>query len=251
MSGVLKLSLLLIKNICFREIGRALKVPGQTIIGPVLVFLLYYIGFGRSWGDGNYRIYLAPGLTIVIAFQRAFYSICSSILQDKIYGNIVFMMMAPIRKFDILIAYILAGAVQGLMVAIGFYLIMLTFSVASTDRILVLIGFVLLASAMTSAIGIAVGFWVKTFNDLEMISDFIVKPMMFLSPVFFSSDSLPTGFSLLNILNPIFYAVDGFRGYALGHSEVSVGVSLVVMMGITLVASVVALQFLSQERGVD
>lgn len=239
------------KGLFSREISRLFKVSSQTIAGPIVASLLYFIVFRARAGMNqeifgvNYIVFLMPGLAMMTALQNSFSNSTGSIMQSKSMGNIVFTLMAPVGPIELFLAYVFSSIIRGLIVGLGVYFSIWAFVPTVIPHLGIALILLLLASLAMGALGVVVGLWAESYSGIFAAQNFIITPLTFLSGVFFSSDSLPAGFSLCNKLNPMFYAVDGFRYATLGVSEVPVEISLAVLVGMALVVSALALRLLS------
>jgi ABC-2 type transport system permease protein len=216
-----------------KEILRFWKVAFQTIAAPVLTALLYLLIFAHVMAGSNaafpgvrYDQFLIPGLAMMSMLQNAFANTSSSLIQSKITGNILFILLPPLTHWNFYGAYLIAAVVRALAVGLGVFavgLIMVQVPVHSYGWILV---FALLGSGMLAALGIIAGLWADKFDQLAAFQNFLIMPLTFLSGVFYSIHSLPTFWQTLSHLNPFFYMIDGFRYGFFGTSDVSIVLSL-------------------------
>ena len=172
--------------------------------------------------------------------QNAFANSSSSLIQSKITGNIVFVLLAPIAYWEFFAAYVLASMLRGLVVGIGVYLAALWFAQPPLLFPIWIILFAVLGSAMLGSLGVVAGMWAEKFDQLAGFQNFIIMPLTFLSGVFYSIHSLPPFWQTLSRFNPFFYMIDGFRYGFFGVSDISPWVSLIVaggcMLGLTLLS---------------
>ncbi|MEQ1583561.1 MAG: ABC transporter permease, partial [Candidatus Nitrotoga sp.] len=183
---------------------------------------------------------LIPGLMMMAMLQNAFANSSSSLIQSKITGNIVFVLLAPIAYWEFFAAYVLASMLRGLVVGIGVYLAALWFAQPPLLFPIWIILFAVLGSAMLGSLGVVAGMWAEKFDQLAGFQNFIIMPLTFLSGVFYSIHSLPPFWQALSRFNPFFYMIDGFRYGFFGVSDISPWVSLMVaggcMFGLTLLS---------------
>ncbi len=232
----------------YKEILRFWKVAVQTVAAPVLTAVLYLLIFGHVLEDHVkvfdqvcYTSFLIPGLVMMSVLQNAFANSSSSLIQSKVTGNLVFLLVTPLSHWAWLVAYVGASVVRGLVVGLGVLLVTVWFAplgLAAAGWVLV---FALLGAALMGALGLVAGLWAEKFDQIAAFQNFIVMPMTFLSGVFYSIGSLPPFWQGVSRLNPFFYIVDGFRRGFFGVSDVSpwvslgvVGASLVVVTGVAL-----------------
>lgn len=223
------------------------KVGFQTVLAPVLTALLYLLIFSHVLAQHvevypgvHYTAFLIPGLMMMAMLQNAFANSSSSLIQSKITGNIVFVLLAPIAYWEFFAAYVLASTLRGLVVGIGVYLAALWFAQPPLQFPIWIILFAVLGSAMLGSLGVVAGMWAEKFDQLAGFQNFIIMPLTFLSGVFYSIHSLPPFWQALSRFNPFFYMIDGFRYGFFGVSDISPWVSLMVasgcMLGLTLLS---------------
>ncbi len=232
----------------YKEVLRFGKVLLQTLIAPVITALLYLLVFGHVFEgrvqafDGvSYTMFLVPGLVMMSVIQNAFANSSSSLIQSKVTGNIVFMMLTPLSHLEFFLAFVLAAMVRAVLVGVGVYLVALVFTTVPVQHPGFILLFMLLSSASLGALGVIAGIWAEKFDQLAGFQNFIILPLSFLSGVFYSIRSLPEIWQTLSHLNPFFYMIDGFRYGFFGVSDMAPSVSLAVatlffavLSGITL-----------------
>ncbi len=233
-------------TLLYKEVLRFWKVSFQTVAAPVLTAVLYLLIFGhvledhvKVYGSVGYTSFLIPGLVMMSVLQNAFANSSSSLIQSKITGNLVLLLVTPLSHWAWFVAYVGASVVRGLVVGAGVLLVTLWFAplqVAVPGWILV---FAVAGAAMMGALGLVAGLWAEKFDQIAAFQNFIVMPMTFLSGVFYSVGSLPPFWQRVSHLNPFFYIIDGFRRGFFGVSDVSPWVGLAVV--VTSLAVVCAL----------
>jgi ABC-2 type transport system permease protein len=226
-----------------KELLRFWKVSFQTVAAPILTSLLYLLIFshvleGRvSVFDGKvaYTAFLVPGLVMMSVLQNAFANSSSSLIQSKITGNLIFVLLPPLSALDLFAAYVLGAMVRGIVVGLGVFAVTLAFvpSLLAMPHPVWALGFAFLGSAILAMLGLLAGIWADKFDQLAAFQNFIVVPLTFLSGVFYSIHSLPPFWQALSHANPFFYMIDGFRYGFFGASDVEPAASL----GIVAVAA--------------
>ncbi|SEP40564.1 ABC transporter permease [Nitrosovibrio sp. Nv6] len=234
-----------------KELLRFWKVGFQTVFAPMVSTLLYLMIFSHvleehveAYPGVTYTVFLIPGLIMMSMLQNAFANSSSSLIQSKITGNLVFVLLSPLSYQEIFIAYVLASVVRGLAVGLGVYLVTLGFfdlSVASLPWVFL---FALIGSALLGALGIIAGIWAEKFDQLAAFQNFVILPLTFLSGVFYTIHSLPPFWQGLSHLNPFFYVIDGFRYGFFNASDISPYVSLGIVAMCFLAVSWLTLQML-------
>jgi ABC-2 type transport system permease protein len=234
-----------------KEVLRFWKVAFQTVAAPVLTAVLYLLIFGhvleahiKVFGEIGYTAFLVPGLVMMSLLQNAFANSSSSLIQSKVTGNLVFVLVAPLSHWAWFSAYVGAAVVRGLAVGLGVLAVTVWFAPAVPVAAGWVFVFALLGAAMMGALGLVAGLWAEKFDQIAAFQNFIVMPMTFLSGVFYSVGSLPPFWQAFSHLNPFFYMIDGFRYGFFGVSDVPPWTSLAVVTVSLLAVSAVALQLL-------
>lgn len=217
----------------YKEILRFYKVILQTVVAPVVTTLLYLLVFSHALSahvevfEGlSYTAFLIPGLVMMTIIQNAFANSSSSLIQSKVTGNIVFILLAPLSYLEFYLAFMLAAVVRGLVVGLGVYLVAVLFVPLPVHSLVVVLVFAIAGSAILGTLGVIAGIWAEKFDQLAGFQNFIIMPLSFLSGVFYSIHSLPDFWQRLSRFNPFFYMIDGFRYGFFGVSDVSPLISL-------------------------
>jgi len=175
-----------------------------------------------------YTAFLIPGLVMMSLLQNAFANSSSSLIQSKVTGNIVFILLPPISYLEFFAAYVLASVVRGFVVGTGVLLATFWFAPLTFAEPVWILVFALMGGAILGSLGVIAGIWADKFDQLAAFQNFLIMPMTFLAGVFYSVSSLPAIWQEASHLNPFFYIVDGFRFGFFGVSDVSPWVSLCV-----------------------
>ena len=224
------------RTLLYKEVLRFWKVSFQTVAAPVLTAILYLLIFGhvleehvKVYGAVGYTSFLIPGLVMMSVLQNAFANSSSSLIQSKITGNLVFVLVTPLSHWAWFVAYVGASIVRGVVVGFGVFIVTVwvaPFQVAQPGWVLL---FGVMGAAMMGALGLIAGLWAEKFDQIAAFQNFIIMPMTFLSGVFYSVGSLPPFWKAVSHLNPFFYMIDGFRHGFFGVSDVSPWTGLVVV----------------------
>lgn len=235
-----------------KELMRFWKVGFQTIAAPVLTALMYLLIFahvleGRVtvYDSVPYTAFLIPGLMMMSMLQNAFANPSSSLIQSRITGNLVFILLPPLSHRDIFSAYILAAIIRGLCVGLCVWLVSLLFVQLPISNILWIISFAVLSCGIMGALGIIAGLWSEKFDQLAMFQNFLIMPATFLSGVFYSIHSLPEFWQSVSRWNPLFYTIDGFRYGFFAVSDVSPWLSLTIVSSVFVVLCLLLLRLLA------
>lgn len=234
-----------------KELLRFWRVSFQTVAAPVMTALLYLLIFShvlegrvQVYPGVGYTAFLIPGLIMMSLLQNAFANSSSSLIQSKVMGNLIFILLTPISYFGFYLAFLAASVIRGLVVGLGIYLVAILFidlPVAHPGWILT---FALLGSALLGTFGIIAGIWAEKFDQMAAFQNFVIMPLSFLSGVFYSIHSLPPFWQQVSHLNPFFYMIDGFRYGFFGAGDISPHISLGVVAGCFFALSFITLQML-------
>ncbi len=232
-----------------KELLRFWKVSFQTVAAPVLTALLYLLIFShvlesklQVYPGVSYTAFLLPGLAMMSLLQNAFANSSSSLIQSKITGNLVFVLLTPLSPLQTYLAYVLAALVRGLVVGAGVLAtapVFTTLPVANPGWILL---FAVLGGVLLASLGVLAGIWADKFDQLAAFQNFLIVPLTFLAGVFYSIHSLPPFWQQVSHLNPFFYLIDGFRYGFFGASDVPPGLAFAVVGTATLVLTTVTLR---------
>jgi ABC-2 type transport system permease protein len=243
----------------YKEVLRFWKVGFQTVVAPVLTAVLYLLIFGHVleehvtvYNGIGYTAFLIPGLVMMSVLQNAFANSSSSMVQSKIMGNLVFLLLTPLSHWSWFFAYTLSAVVRGMAVGMGVLLAtalfvwqssVLNFSLVPQEPLWALV-FAFSGAALLGALGLIAGLWAEKFDQMAAFQNFVIMPMTFLSGVFYSIHSLPDFWQRVSHLNPFFYMIDGFRYGFFGQSDVSPWLSLGVVGVSLFIISAVAVYLL-------
>ena len=235
-----------------KEIMRFYKVGFQTVAAPVLTAVLYLMIFGHVlegrevYGRLSYTAFLIPGLVMMSVLQNAFANTSSSLIQSKVTGNLVFVLLAPLSHFEFYTAYILAAVFRGVVVGFGVFLITAWYGLPTIEYPLWILTFAFLGAAILGSLGLIAGIWADKYDQLAAFQNFFIMPATMLSGVFYSIHSLPPAWQAVSHFNPFFYMIDGFRYGFFGISDISPWNSLAIIASFFIVVSVIALRLLQK-----
>ena len=220
-------------TLLYKECLRFWKVGFQTVLSPVLTAVLYLLIFGHVLEDHvqpypgvNYTAFLVPGLVMMTVLQNAFANSSSSLIQSKITGNIVFVLLPPISYREFYSAYVIAAVLRGAMCGLGVLLVSLPFVSFNIAEPAWIVAFTLLGGAFLASLGVIAGIWADKFDQMAAFQNFLIMPLTMLSGVFYSIHSLPQFWQDVSHFNPFFYMIDGFRYGFFGQSDTSPWLSL-------------------------
>lgn len=241
-----KLNTIGMYTLYMREVRRFMKILMQTLIAPVMTSVLFLMVFAVAVGDRanltvgvDFVTFLTPGLVMMNLLQNAFANTSSSLVVGKVQGTIVDVLMPPLGAGEVLAAMSLAGVTRGVMVG------------AVTACALVILGggtlpnapftallFMFLGALVMAFAGILAGIWANKFDEMAAITNFVIQPLAFLSGTFYSINRLPAPFDTIAALNPVFYAIDGFRFGMIGVADRPLLTGIICLVSLNLVLGI-------------
>jgi ABC-2 type transport system permease protein len=240
------------RTLFYKELLRFWKVSFQTVLAPVITALLYLTIFGHAlrghvqvYPGVEYTSFLIPGLVMMSVLQNAFANSSSSLIQSKITGNLVFVLLPPLSHYEMFAAYVLAAVARGLAVGFGVFIVTIWFVPVSFTAPLYIILFAIFGAAILGTLGLIAGIWAEKFDQLAAFQNFLIMPLTFLSGVFYSTHTLPPVWREVSRLNPFFYMIDGFRYGFFGMSDIDPLVSLAIVAGFFVVLAAIAMRMLA------
>ncbi len=235
-----------------KEVARFYKVLTQTVAAPVLTAILYLLVFAQVlegrltvYEQINYVSFLIPGLMMMSMMQNSFANSSSSLMQSRLTGNLIFILLPPLSPKEIFAAFVTASIVRGLVVGVAIWLAGLFFSGTLPVHIAWVLVFAFMACAIMGCLGLVAGLSSEKYDQLAAFQNFLIMPMTFLSGVFYSIHSLPPFWEKLSYFNPVFYMIDGFRYGFFGISDVSPWQSFFVVLFTFVLTAVIALRILA------
>lgn len=238
----------------YKETLRFYKVLLQTVVAPIVTALLYLVIFAHAiarhvdvYPGVGYAQFLIPGLMMMSMIQNAFANSASSLIQSKVTGNLIFVLLTPLSPGAFLTAFVAAATVRALVVGVAIYVATLPFVTLPLAHPLFVALFALIAAGALGCLGLIAAIWADKFDQLAGFQNFLIMPLSFLAGVFYSVHSLPPFWFAASHLNPFFYMVDGFRYGFFGQADVPPALSLAVA-GTTL-ALVATITWLLLARG--
>lgn len=239
------------RTLFYKEVLRFWKVSFQTVGAPVLTAVLYLLIFGHALEDHvkvydqvGYTSFLIPGLVMMSVLQNAFANTSSSLIQSKITGNLVFLLVTPLSHWAWFVAYVGAAVVRGLAVGAGVLAVTVWFGPPGLAAPWWALIFAALGAGLMGALGLIAGLWAEKFDQMAAFQNFIVMPLTMLAGVFYSVHTLSPFWQTASHLNPFFYMIDGFRSGFFGVSDVSPWISLGVVGSSFGVVSAITLRLL-------
>lgn len=234
-----------------KELLRFWRVGFQTVAAPVMTALLYLLIFSHVLGSRvevypgvPYTVFLIPGLIMMSVLQNAFANSSSSLIQSKVMGNIIFVLLTPLSYIEFFSAFLAASIIRGLCVGFSIYLVSMCFIDLPLNHPWIILAFAVFGTGMLGAFGIIAGLWAEKFDQMAAFQNFVIMPLSFLSGVFYSIHSLPPLWQTVSHFNPFFYMIDGFRYGFFGMSDISPWFSLSVVIASFIALSLVTIGML-------
>jgi ABC-2 type transport system permease protein len=227
-----------------RELKRYVRSRAQIVgsLGQPILYLVA-LGFGlgpvfQRAGQGNYVQFVAPG---IIAMTVLFSSIFAGVglLWDRQFGFLKETLVAPVPRIQIMLGRTLGAAtvacIQGLLVAV--VCLVAGFRPVHWGNVPIALGFMVLIASLFASLGTAIGSVLQNIQGFQLIMNFLVMPIFFLSGALYPLSNLPTVLSMITRLDPLAYGVDGLRTTLIGisHFGLLLDVTVLVLAAIALV----------------
>ena len=234
-----------------KELLRFWRVAFQTVAAPVISGILYLLIFSHVL-DGRMEVYegvpymafLIPGLIMMSLLQNAFSNSSSSLIQAKVMGNIVFLLLTPLSYLQLYFSLLVASIARGMFVGICIFFISIFYINIPIENPLIVFLFAVLGGGLMGSFGIIAGVWAERFDQMAAFGNFVIMPLSMLSGVFYSIHSLPPLWQKVSHLNPFFYMIDGFRYGFFGQSDTSPYLSLLIVTLFFIILAFITIRML-------
>ena len=234
-----------------KELLRFWRVVFQTVAAPVITGILYLLIFSHVLDSRTevyegvpYSAFLIPGLIMMSLLQNAFANSSSSLVQSKVMGNIVFILLTPLTYIQFFIAFLIASIVRGLFVGLAIYLLAIIYIDLPLMHPWFIVSFSILGGALLGTFGILAGIWADRFDQMAAFQNFVIMPLSFLSGVFYSIHSLPPVWQSISKFNPFFYMIDVFRYGFFGQSDISPYISMAIVLTFFIILASLSIRLL-------
>ena len=232
------------KTLFAKEVRRFLRVPGQTVLSPLISTTLYFIVFGYSISTRVHEVegmaylsFIVPGLIFLGIANNAFLNASSSLFITKIQGTLVDLLVAPLGPGELMAGFIGGAMVRGLVVGGLTWVVAAFFTPFSLEHAVVAAYFLLFSSYVFSVLGLLAAIWAEKFEQINFFPTFVMMPLTFLGGVFYSVRELPAPWNTISLFNPMVYMVDGVRYGLLGRSIFSPTLGGGILLGVAVVAT--------------
>tara|TARA_B100001029_G_C15013273_1_gene425624 strand:- start:146 stop:913 length:768 start_codon:yes stop_codon:yes gene_type:complete len=226
-----------LKSIYLHEMDRFLRTLGQSLLSPVISTSLYFIVFGSVIGsyvqniDGiSYGSYIVPGLLMLTLLTQSISNTSFGIFFPKFNGTIYEILAAPISTFEIVLAFVSAGATKTLIVGIVIFLTSMFFVDVQVQFPLLMIFLLILVSFTFALFGFLIGLLSKNFEQMSIVPSLVITPMVFLGGSLYSLDMLPKFWQIVTYFNPVVYLINGLRFSFYGISDFNIWLSIGTMV---------------------
>ena len=252
-----KTTLIAFNTIVIKEITRFTRIWMKTFLPPTIGMALYFIIFGSLIGPRigmmngfNYIEYIAPGLIMMAIINNSYGNVVSSFFGAKFQKHIEEMLVAPIPNIIILMGFVVGGVARGICVGVVVTLVALFFTKLSVHNWGITIAVVLLTSIAFSLGGMINAIFAEKFDDIAIIPNFVLAPLIYLGGVFYSINMLPEFWQRISEFNPILYMVNAFRYGILGESDISIINAFTILIIFILVLFSISLHLLNKGTGI-
>ncbi|MEX6157187.1 ABC transporter permease [Providencia manganoxydans] len=245
-----------LKTIWIKEITRFARIWVQTLLPPVITMSLYFVIFGNligsrigEMGGVDYMQFIVPGLIMMAVITNSYSNVCSSFFGSKFQKNIEELLVAPVPTHVIIAGFVGGGVARGILVGLLVTVVSLFFIPLQVHSWMMIVITLLLTAIVFSLAGLLNAIFAKTFDDISIVPTFVLTPLTYLGGVFYSLSLLPPFWQAVSKLNPIVYMFSGFRYGFLGIADVSIAVTLGVLLIFLVVFYALTWYLIEQGRG--
>tara|TARA_B100001057_G_scaffold167169_1_gene167873 strand:+ start:1281 stop:2060 length:780 start_codon:yes stop_codon:yes gene_type:complete len=256
MENNLNIQITAYKTIVRKEVLRFSRIWKQTLIPPVITNILYFIIFGNLIGERigkieafSYTDFIFPGLLLMSVITHSYTNTVSSLYISKYHRYIEELLVSPINNYTILIGFITGGVIRGLSVGVVVILAAQFFVTFTVHYIILMLAVIFLSSTLFSMCGFLNGIFANDWDDINVIPTFIMTPLTYLGGIFFSISMLPGIWQEIALINPILYLINALRFSMLGITDVSILLSLLIILLFNIVLASLCLHFLRTGKG--
>ncbi|HBA35714.1 MAG TPA: ABC transporter permease [Gammaproteobacteria bacterium] len=249
-------NLVAFKTILTREILRFMRIWIQTVMPPAINALLYLVVFGTLIGsqvrevDGyRYMDYIVPGIIMLSVIMNSYSNVVSSFYAAKFQHFVEEMLISPVHNVVILAGFVAGGVARGLVVGAAVTAIALLFTDLQVVNVWITLSVVLLTAILFSIGGFINAIYANSFDDISIVPNFILMPLIYLGGIFYSIQLLPPVWQLVSKINPILYMVNGFRYGILGVSDISIAYAFGIILAFIFALGGFALYLLNRGVG--
>jgi ABC-2 type transport system permease protein len=235
------------QSLLVKEVRRFMRVPGQTVLSPLISTSLYFLVFGYSLSGRVHQVegvpyleFIVPGLVFLGLANNAFLNSSSSLFITKLQGTVVDLLVAPLGPLELMIGFIGGAMVRGLLVGGLTWAVATVFTGFRLEHAPATLLFLLLSSYTFSVLGMLAAMWAEKFEQINFFPTFVMLPLTFLGGIFYSVRELPSPWNHVSLFNPMVYMVEGLRYGMLGRSGFAPLLGAGILVAVALVATGVA-----------
>lgn len=245
-----------LKSLTIKESRRYLRIWVQTLVPPVITTSLYFLIFGKMIGgrigemDGvSYMAFIVPGLIMMSVITSSYANVSSSFFSQKFQKNIEELLVAPVPTHIIILGFVFGGVGRSLLVGGLVTLVSLFFVPLHVYSWGIILATVLLTAITFSLAGLINGVFARTYDDVSIVPTFVLQPLTYLGGVFYAISTLPSFWQAVSKFNPIVYMISGFRYGFLHKGDMSIYLSLGILLGLVVVLYGVSYYLIQKGRG--
>ena len=245
------------QTIVRKEFVRFARIWIQTILPSVITIFLYITIFGNFIGDRigvisdfNYIDYIIPGLVIMPIISNSYMNVVGSFYSSRFQKSHEEMMVSPVPDYIILLGYVSGGVIRAFVVGIAVFFVTTIFTDIPVYNMWLVILITFLTSFLFSTAGFINAVYAKSFDDINIVTTFVLTPLTYLGGTFYSIDALPQVWQDISVFNPIAYIISSYRFAFLGLEETSLALSLSIVVLLIIILFFLALMILSRGIGI-
>lgn len=245
-----------LKSLAVKETNRYLRIWVQTLVPPVITTSLYFVIFGNLIGGRigemagfTYMEFIVPGLIMMSVITSSYSNVASSFFSQKFQKNIEELLIAPVPTHVIIWGFVIGGLGRSILVGALVTMISLFFVPLHVFSWVIVIVTLLMTAILFSLAGLLNGIFAQSFDDVSIVPTFVLQPLTYLGGVFYSISMLPPIWQAISKVNPIVYMISGFRYGFLGATDVSVTVSMTILILFIAVLYLVCWNLIEKGRG--
>ena len=239
-----------------KEVTRFMRIWSQTLLPSAVTQSLYFIIFGKFIGSQirdihgiSYMSFIVPGLVMMAVMNNAYTNVVSSFFSSKFQRNVEELLVSPTPNWVIVAGYTTGGVLRGVFVGAIVFIVSVFFTHPMIAHGGVIILFVIMTAVVFSLGGFLNALFAKNFDDVSIFQTFLLTPLIYLGGVFYSIHSLPDVWQKISQLNPLLYMINGFRFGFYGFSDVNILTSLLILVGFSVILTVISLYLLRKGTG--
>ncbi|MBC2313362.1 ABC transporter permease [Listeria welshimeri] len=245
-----------LKSLAAKETNRYMRIWVQTLVPPVITTSLYFIIFGKMIGNRigemngfSYMEYIFPGLIMMSVITSSYSNVSSSFFSQKFQKNIEEILVAPVPTHIIIWGFLIGGIGRSVLVGTLVTIISMVFVPLHIHSWVFGIITLLMTAILFSLAGLINGIFARSFDDVSIVPTFVLQPLTYLGGVFYAISMLPPIWQAISKVNPIVYMISGFRYGFLGVSDVSIWVSMSILVLFSVVLYSICWYLINKGRG--